>query len=132
MKRLRTIFRGAFLASDIAGGVVMMLAAALALIAANSPLSQLYHHFTHATLMGSITVHYFIQDMLMAIFFLMVGLELKYEMLTRGRNEAQRLNEPMFVLYFDDERLSTLTSDLHDFARAMPLAMELMVHFSKP
>ena len=58
--------------------------------------------------------------------------ELKYEMLTRGRNEAQRLNEPLFVLFFDDERLSTLTSDLHDFARAMPLAMELMVRFSKP
>jgi hypothetical protein len=58
--------------------------------------------------------------------------ELKYELLTRGGDEARRLNEPWFALFFDDERLGTLTSDLHDFARAMPLAMDLMVHFSKP
>ncbi len=81
MKRFATIFRGAFLASEIAGGVVMMVAAALALVVANSPLGEQYQHFTHATLMGDVTVHYFIQDVLMAIFFLMVGLELKYEMI---------------------------------------------------
>lgn len=58
--------------------------------------------------------------------------EYRYELLTRVREMAQRLNEPWFVLFFDAERLGTLTSDLHDFARATPVAMDLMVRVSKP
>jgi hypothetical protein len=57
--------------------------------------------------------------------------ELRLEMLTRGRAEAQRLNEPWWVLLFDAWRLQTLTSDLVDFTRALPLAMELMVTFNR-
>jgi hypothetical protein len=58
--------------------------------------------------------------------------EHQFELFTRGRDEAQRLNEPWWVLFFERWRLSTLTADLHDFARALPLAMELMVRFNKP
>jgi len=76
----------AFLGSEAAGGILLMAAAALALVAANSPLYDLYHHFTHAVIgpeltpkLGPMTVHLWVNDGLMAIFFLLVGLEIKRE-----------------------------------------------------
>jgi Na+:H+ antiporter, NhaA family len=75
-----------FLKSEAAGGLLLMAAAALALVAANSPLAQAYGHILHAetgpTLspkLGPMTVHLWINDGLMAIFFLLVGLEIKRE-----------------------------------------------------
>jgi hypothetical protein len=58
--------------------------------------------------------------------------EQQFALLTRCRDEAKRLNEPWWVFFFESWRLSTLTADLHDFARARPLAIELMVRFSSP
>lgn len=52
--------------------------------------------------------------------------------LTHCRDGFQRLNEPWMVLFFEHWRLGALTADLHDFARALPLAHELMVRFSTP
>jgi len=75
-----------FLTSEAAGGVVLMGAAALALIVANSPLAQAYQHFLHfetgpalSPRLGPMTVHHWINDGLMALFFLLVGLEIKRE-----------------------------------------------------
>ncbi|WP_282073387.1 Na+/H+ antiporter NhaA, partial [Janibacter hoylei] len=36
-----------FLKSEAAGGILLMFAAALAMIVANSPLYDMYHHFLH-------------------------------------------------------------------------------------
>lgn len=58
--------------------------------------------------------------------------EYQLALLTRCRDEAQRLGEPWWVLFFESWRLGTVTADLHDFARALPLAMELMVRFNRP
>lgn len=52
--------------------------------------------------------------------------------LTRCRDGFHRLNEPWMVLFFEHWRLGALTADLHDFARSLPLAHELMVRFSTP
>ena len=51
---------------------------------------------------------------------------------TRGRNEARRLNEPWWVLFFENLRLETLVGYIEDFARALPLVVELMVQFNAP
>src|SRR5579862_2822254 len=58
--------------------------------------------------------------------------ELLLHLFTQCRDDAKRLNEPWWVVFFDVARLSTLTSDLHDFARALPLAIDLMVQLNTP
>lgn len=69
-----------FLDSQAAGGLILMAAAALALITANSPLAPLYFA-TLKTYVGPLSVLHWINDGLMAIFFLLVGLEIKREVL---------------------------------------------------
>ena len=70
----------AFLDSEASGGIVLMFAAALALIVANSPLSHAYFEALHVYV-GPLSVSHWINDALMAFFFLLVGLEIKREML---------------------------------------------------
>lgn len=74
-----SVFRE-FLDSEAAGGIILMVAAALALIVANSPLSETYFSALHAYL-GPLSVSHWVNDGLMAVFFLLVGLEIKREML---------------------------------------------------
>lgn len=57
-----------------------MIAAALALIVANSPTSALYFNALQANVLG-MTVEHWVNDGLMAVFFLLVGLEIKREVL---------------------------------------------------
>lgn len=77
MSRIAAATR-AFIASEAAGGVVLMAASALALVVANSPLAGGYAHLLHMGL-GPLSLHGWINDALMAVFFLLVGLEIKAE-----------------------------------------------------
>jgi NhaA family Na+:H+ antiporter len=77
-----------FFKHQVAGGVVLMVTAVLALILANSPLSKEYFHFWEIEFsfgtegLGlSKSLHHWINDGLMAIFFFVVGLEIKREFL---------------------------------------------------
>lgn len=74
-----SIFRE-FLDGEAAGGIILIAAAALALIVANSPLAETYFAALHAYL-GPLSVLHWVNDALMAVFFLLVGLEIKREML---------------------------------------------------
>jgi Na+:H+ antiporter, NhaA family len=69
-----------FLDSEAAGGLVLMGSAVLALGIANSPLLGAYETALHAPMLGSSLLHW-INDGLMAVFFLLVGLEIKRELL---------------------------------------------------
>lgn len=68
----------AFFESGAAAGVLLVLAAANALIIANSPLGLLYFKVLDAKVAGLSILHW-INDALMALFFLLVGLEIKRE-----------------------------------------------------
>ena len=67
-----------FLSSEAGGGALLMAAAAAALVVANSPLAPAYHGLLHREL-GAMSVRHWINDALMALFFLLVGLEIKRE-----------------------------------------------------
>jgi NhaA family Na+:H+ antiporter len=68
------------LAHSAAGGVILMITAALAILVANSPLVDPYQR-TLASYVGGLSVLHWINDGLMAVFFLLVGLEIKREVL---------------------------------------------------
>ncbi len=68
------------LRNEAAGGYLLMLAAALALIAANTGASTAYKALLGIPFAGHSLLHW-INDGLMAVFFLFVGLEIKREML---------------------------------------------------
>ncbi|WCT73553.1 Na+/H+ antiporter NhaA [Sphingomonas naphthae] len=69
-----------FLHNEAAGGLLLMGAAALAMVIANSPLAPGYFGLLHAYA-GPLSVHHWINDGLMALFFLLVGLEIKRELI---------------------------------------------------
>lgn len=85
-KRSDSVLRN-FLKSEATGGIVLIAAAIIAMIFANLPaLQHAYHDFLHyktgpviSPKYGAMTTHLWINDALMAIFFLFVGLEIKRE-----------------------------------------------------
>ncbi len=86
MRRRAASAVGAFVAGEAAGGIALMAASAVALALANSPLAGSYFAALHVTTgpvladdQGAMTVHLWINDALMAVFFLLVGLEIKRE-----------------------------------------------------
>ena len=68
----------AFINSKSFGGIVLMAAAGLAMAVANSPLAPIYFTILQSYL-GPLTVLHWVNDAVMAIFFLLVGLEIKRE-----------------------------------------------------
>ncbi len=66
--------------NEASGGLVLMATAALALVVANSPLAPAYFGALRAYI-GPLSVSHWINDGLMAVFFLLVGLEIKREVL---------------------------------------------------
>jgi NhaA family Na+:H+ antiporter len=69
-----------FLRSEAVGGIILMLAAALALVISNSRLAPHYFDALHLYF-GPLNLLHWINDGLMAVFFLLVGLEIKRELL---------------------------------------------------
>ncbi|WP_301829790.1 Na+/H+ antiporter NhaA [uncultured Parolsenella sp.] len=83
---------------------VMVLAAILAVIVANTPAYETVHHFFETGLTlgigdwsATITLEQFVNDFLMAIFFLLVGIELKYEMTVGQLRRPRQAALPMLA-----------------------------------
>ena len=99
MKALREM-----LASESGAGILMMMAGAVALVLANSPLHDAYLAFFSLDL--QVRVHelniekpllLWINDCLMAIFFFTIGLELKREVLEGELSSARKIALPAFA-----------------------------------
>jgi NhaA family Na+:H+ antiporter len=69
-----------FFRSEPAAAIVLLCSALLAMVVANSPLGSRYEDALHAYILG-ISVQHWINDGLMALFFLLVGMEIKQELL---------------------------------------------------
>lgn len=85
-KRVVTLF-DTFLKDETIGGKLILVAALLSLIVVNSPLGDEFNHFWHQPLsigLGSwslsLDLRHWVNEGLMAFFFLVVGLEIKREM----------------------------------------------------
>ncbi len=86
-ERILTPFED-FIHRQTTSGMLLMGTAILALILANGPLAEHYAHILHNHITLGVggwkldmTIHHFVNDALMALFFFVVGLELKREIL---------------------------------------------------
>lgn len=91
-----------FLKTEAASGAALGLAAVAALIVANSPWSDAYfawlkseHLLQIGPLTHQLSISGWIKEGLMAIFFLVVGLEIKYEILRGELSDPRKLATPV-------------------------------------
>ncbi len=91
-----------FLKLESTGGIILGLASVLAIIIANSPLADFYHKLWHIqfgftseyfTLVKPL--HLWINDGLMAIFFFLIGLEIKREIYIGELNSLKKIMFPL-------------------------------------
>jgi NhaA family Na+:H+ antiporter len=94
-----------FIAHEKSGGLVLGISVIIALILANSPLSEVYHHFFEHKLgfifdgksYLEISIHHWINDGLMAVFFFVVGLELKREFVAGELSNPRKAMLPIIA-----------------------------------
>lgn len=91
-----------FLHSQATGAIVLLAAAAAAVLWANSPWSGWYHHISHLDLgihfndqQYHLSLGHWIKDGLMAIFFFVVGLEIKREIVVGELSEPRKALLPL-------------------------------------
>ena len=92
-----------FLHKEASGGILLIICTVIALAWANSPWSQSYNHLWHTYLNVNIgnllnlnySLHYWINDGLMAVFFFTVGLEIKRELLVGELSSIQKASLPI-------------------------------------
>ncbi|OOF22305.1 Na+/H+ antiporter NhaA [Salinivibrio sp. IB574] len=82
-----------FLKMESAGGIVLIVAAVLAMFVANSDLQPLYDSTLH-TYVAGLSVGHWINDGLMVIFFLLIGLEVKRELIEGALNTKDKATFP--------------------------------------
>lgn len=94
---------GNLIKSDILGGILLVFFTLVALIWANSPWKEAYHHIWHTPL--AITfgqykfemhVLHWINDLFMAVFFFLVGLEIKREIYAGELSSPKKATLPAF------------------------------------
>lgn len=107
MSRLNPVTRGIALLRDFfrlqaAAGIVLMAAAALAMVVANSPWQGAYEAFKHLPIgfnIGGFALvkgaEHWINDGLMAVFFLLVALEIKRETLSGQLSSREQMLLPV-------------------------------------
>jgi Na+:H+ antiporter, NhaA family len=92
----------ALFVSDAFAGVLLIAVAVAAMLAANSPLAEAYHHVFHGEWFASDifklnTAHLWINDGLMAVFFFVVGLEVKRELVSGNLSDPAQRKLPVLA-----------------------------------
>lgn len=93
-----------FLKRQASGGIVLLAATFAALLLANSQYSTAYHEFWNLKvhlgfggLLSQQPLHFWVNDALMAIFFFLVGLEIKREILAGELAGLQKAMLPLMA-----------------------------------
>ncbi|MEX1220167.1 MAG: Na+/H+ antiporter NhaA [Solirubrobacterales bacterium] len=93
-----------FIKSEISGGFVLLAAAVLALIWANAPFGSTYESFWQTDLtigFGQFAItedlQHWVNDALMVLFFFVVGLEIKRELVVGELNDRTKAALPLFA-----------------------------------
>ena len=101
LARIRRPFEE-FVRAEASGGIVLLACAIVAMVWANSPFADSYHHTWERELsIGlapwalKLSWHMWINDALMAVFFFLVGLEIKREILTGELASVRRAALPI-------------------------------------
>ena len=136
-KRSLTEVFAAFIRAESFSGILLFVCAVCAMLVANSPLSEWYFWLWNENLGISFgehfygfSVHHWINDVLMAIFFLMVGLEIKREVLFGDLSGFKKAAFPVIgalggmvvpaIIYFS---LNVGTESWHGFG--IPMATDI-------
>ena len=85
-----------FFNSEKSSGILILLCTLVSLAIANSPLSEPYLHFWHLQILG-LSVEQWVNDGLMAIFFLFIGLELERELYSGELSDIKNALLPIFA-----------------------------------
>lgn len=119
-----------FFENEAAGGIVLLLMAVLAFSLSNSGLSDAYFEFIHFEAFGW-TLHHFVNDALMALFFYVVGLEIKKEVFKGALSDRRKsalavfgalggMIVPALIYYFLNYQ-----DDLDKAGWAIPMATDI-------
>ena len=93
-----------FLKLEASSGILLIVSAALAIFMANTGLHHFYHdllHFPVNLQVGSLdlngTLHHWVNDALMVVFFFVVGLEIKRELVMGELSTPKKAALPLFA-----------------------------------
>lgn len=103
-RALRTVEH--FLHIEAVSGVALLIAALVAIVWANSPFAQSYHDLWHAPLSFGIggfsvsqSLHFWVNDALMTVFFLVVGMEIRREIHEGALSDVRAAVLPMAAAF---------------------------------
>ena len=85
-----------FFDSEKSSGILLIACTVISLVIANSPFGEAYLGFWQ-TKVGGLTIEYWINDALMAIFFLLIGLELERELYIGELSDFKNALLPIFA-----------------------------------
>lgn len=94
MDKLTKLFHE-FFESEKAGGLILVFVTVVSLVLANTGFQKGYIHFWHYNIVGHSLVHW-INDGLMTIFFLLIGLELEREIYAGELTSLKHASLPIF------------------------------------
>jgi len=85
-----------FLATEASSGIVLAACTIIALVVANSPIDHQYHSFLEVKFLN-LSVHHWINDGLMTIFFFVVGMEIKRELVKGELSSSKKAALPLLA-----------------------------------
>lgn len=93
--RITSVFKK-FVESEKSGGLLLIACTIISITIANSAFSDSYHHFWNIKL-GEGSIEYWVNDGLMTIFFLLIGLELEREIYKGELSNIKNALLPVFA-----------------------------------